>query len=154
MSIRAVLWLVSVTFTYSQPLIHMLSHLGLDGLVLGSSETKKSFLKSDQGRSWTTFIECVSATGNLLKPGIIFKGKDLQGQWFINEFRNLADWYYICSENGWTSNEIILAWLEHVFLPQTTPGDEGEARLLILDGHKSYTTVKSSRISISAELAN
>ena len=132
----------------------MLIYLGLDGLVLGSSETKKSFLKSDQGRSWTTFIECVSATGNLLKPGIIFKGKDLQGQWFIEEFRNLADWYYICSENGWTSNEITLRWLENVFLPQTTPDDEGEARLLILDGHKSHTTVGSSGIFIFIGLAD
>jgi hypothetical protein len=30
-----------------------------------------------------------------LAPGIIFKGKQLQKQWFLEEFKQIADWYYI-----------------------------------------------------------
>ena len=110
---------------------------------MGSAETKKAYLKSDQGRGWTTFIECISATGELLNPGIIFKGKSLQEQWFLNKFKEIANWHFINSENGWTDNDIAVKWLEDVYIPQTRPllQDESDARLLILDRHKSHTSV-------------
>ena len=114
---------------------------GLDGLVLGSAETKKTYLKSPQGRSWTTFIEAITASGKALKPGIIFKGVDLQAQWFLEDFRGVADWHYICSNNGWTDNDIACRWLESVLIPQLTRKDDSEAILLLLDGHKSHTSV-------------
>ena len=115
----------------------------LDSLVLGSSESNSALVKSNQGRIWTTFIECVSATGVALDPAIIFKGKSLQSQWFLEEFKKIADWSFITSENGWTDNDIAISWLENVYLPQTTPllTDPSDARLLILDGHKSHTSV-------------
>lgn len=56
-----------------------------DSLRLGGVETRKAMVKSDQGRSWTTFIEAVTADGRLLEPGIIFKGVNLQVQWFDAE---------------------------------------------------------------------
>jgi len=98
-------------------------------------------VKSPQSRYWTSFLEFSSATGKLYKPGIIFKGKDLQAQWFIDEFKQTADWYYICTEKGWTDTDTAMKWLEFVYLPQTKPEDEGDARLIILDGHNSHTTV-------------
>lgn len=121
----------------------IMAGFGLDGLVLGSADSKKSHLKSDQGRSWTTFIEAITAAGKALKPGIIFKGKDLQSQWFLNEFLEIADWYYICSDNGWTDNEIACRWLEFVLIPQLTRRDISEAVLLLLDGHKSHISVRN-----------
>ncbi|KAF4449397.1 hypothetical protein F53441_7323 [Fusarium austroafricanum] len=91
-----------------------------------------------QSRTWTSFIEAVTATGRALKPGIIFKGKELQKQWFLNEFELIADWHYITSPNGWTDNHIALEWLKDVYLPQTEPRDASDARLIILDGHGSH----------------
>ncbi|KAF4438778.1 hypothetical protein F53441_12721 [Fusarium austroafricanum] len=90
--------------------------------------------------SLTSFIEAVTADGRLLKPGIIFKGKELQKQWFIDEFNKIADWYYITSDNGWTDNYIAVEWLKEVYLPQTQPADESDARLIILDGHGSHVS--------------
>jgi len=117
---------------------------GLDSLVVGSAEPKKkTFLKGAQTRAWTSFIEAVTADSRVLKPGVIFKGKDLQKQWFIDEFRRTADWYYITSPNGWTDNHIAVEWLKQVYLPQTKPADEGEARLIILDGHRSHAQVSA-----------
>ena len=49
-------------------------------------------------------------------------------------------WHVTFSENGWTSNDIAVEWLEKVFLPQTKPNDPSEARLLIVDGHGSHTS--------------
>ncbi|KID93692.1 DDE superfamily endonuclease, CENP-B-like protein, partial [Metarhizium majus ARSEF 297] len=57
----------------------IMSGFGLDSLVVGSAEPKKkAFLKGSQSRTWTLFIEAITANGHALKPGIIFKGKKLQ----------------------------------------------------------------------------
>ncbi|KAM5527731.1 transposase [Fusarium oxysporum f. sp. phaseoli] len=115
--------------------------VGLDSLVVGSADPKrKAFLKGPQTRNWTSFIEAVTADGRALVPGIIFKGKELQKQWFLDEFKQIADWYYITSPNGWTDDHIGIEWLERVYLPQTTPADVSDARLIILDGHGSHAT--------------
>ncbi|KAH7464599.1 hypothetical protein FOMA001_g17669 [Fusarium oxysporum f. sp. matthiolae] len=119
----------------------IMAGFGLDSLVVGSSDPrKKAFLKGSQSRTWTSFIEAVTATGRLLKPGIIFKGKELQQQWFIDELKEVADWYYITSDNGWTDNHIAIEWLREVYLPQTQLEDESDARLIILDGHRSHVS--------------
>ncbi|EGU73053.1 hypothetical protein FOXB_16437, partial [Fusarium oxysporum f. sp. conglutinans Fo5176] len=108
----------------------VMAGFGLDSLVIGSSDPRrKVFLKGSQSRTWTTFIEAVTADGHLLKPGIIFKGKELQQKWFIDELRGIADWYYITSDNDWTDNHIAIEWLREVYLPQTQPEDESDARL-------------------------
>ncbi|KAM5529027.1 transposase [Fusarium oxysporum f. sp. phaseoli] len=117
----------------------IMAGFGLDSLVIGSSDPKKkALLKGVQSRTWTSFIEAVTATGRALKPGVIFKGKELQKQWFLNEFELIADWHYITSPNGWTDNHIALEWLKDVYLPQTEPRDASDARLIILDGHGSH----------------
>ncbi|EGU73698.1 hypothetical protein FOXB_15791 [Fusarium oxysporum f. sp. conglutinans Fo5176] len=46
--------------------------------------------------------------------------------WFLEEFKQIAD----CIE-----------WLERVYLPQITPADNSDARLIILDGHGSHATM-------------
>ncbi|RYC80162.1 hypothetical protein BFJ63_vAg16956 [Fusarium oxysporum f. sp. narcissi] len=128
---------------------------GLDSLVIGSSDPKKkAMLKGVQSRTWTSFIEAVTATGRSLKPGIIFKGKELQKQWFLNEFELIADWHYITSPNGWTDNHIALEWLKDVYLPQTEPRDASDARLIILDGHGSHAQLASLTDSAPVDKVN
>ncbi|KAH7460547.1 hypothetical protein FOMA001_g19487 [Fusarium oxysporum f. sp. matthiolae] len=106
-----------------------------------------AMLKGVQSRTWTSVIEAVTATGRALKPGIIFKGKELQKQWFLNEFELIVDWHYITSPNGWTDNHIALEWLKDVYLPQTEPRDASDARLIILDGHGSHAQVRTGKNS-------
>jgi hypothetical protein len=89
---------------------------------VGSSDPKKkAILKSSRSRAWTSFIETATATGLPLAPGIIFKGKELQEQWFLNEFKEIGDWYVITSDNGWTNNHIGFSWLTDVYDPQKNP---------------------------------
>jgi hypothetical protein len=127
---------------FATKLTNILKNIGLDSLVIGNSDPRrKAFLKGSQSRTWTTFIEAVTADGRLLKPGIIFKGKELQQQWFIDKLWGIADWYYITSDNGWMDNHIAVEWLKEVYLPQTQPADESDARLIILDGHGSHVSV-------------
>lgn len=64
-------------------------------------------------------IESILVIGEALEPGVIFKGKELQTQWLLDKFkRQLPVWRFLTSPNGWTSNEIGLAYLNGVFLSQ------------------------------------
>lgn len=58
--------------------------------------------------------------------------------------KTVPNWAVITSENGWTSNDIAVKWLEDVFVPQMDQirkEDQGKAVLLILDAHKSRASV-------------
>ena len=117
----------------------ILEGLGCNGLVLGSSEKTATLKKRLGSRCWTTIVECVSATGQALMPLVIFKGQDLQQQWFPDQLDFLDHWYFESSPKGWTSDSIALEWLKQVFIPQTAP-QKTSPRLLIMDGHGSHQT--------------
>ena len=55
---------------------------------------------------------------------------------------DFKSWQFTATENGWTSDATALEWLKKVFIPQTTPRDLSEARLLILDGHGSRSCTR------------
>jgi hypothetical protein len=106
--------------------------------VLGDARRKKAYIKSPENREWVSIIESISADGRKLRCLTIFKGKALQTSWFPSE--SAPDWLYTTSENGWTSNDIGIKWLESIFIPDTQP-DSDQYRLLILDGHGSHISI-------------
>ncbi|KAL8296578.1 hypothetical protein RB600_001864 [Gaeumannomyces tritici] len=110
-----------------------------NGLVLGLAGTRPLQRKEPGFRTWTSFIECISATGVSLPPLIIFKGKSVQEQWFPADLGPFRGWEFTATDNGWTTDFTGLEWLQKVFLPRTQPLTP-EARLLILDGHGSHVT--------------
>ncbi len=113
---------------------------GLNGLCVGKTETKVALAKHPESRIWTTMLECVSATGRLFDPLVVFKGKSVQQQWFPDDngfLASLDGWRFTTSQNGWTSNDIALEWLLKVYLPVPPVGKK---RLLIVDGHGSHAT--------------
>ncbi|KYK58878.1 hypothetical protein DCS_00005 [Drechmeria coniospora] len=117
----------------------ILEGLGSNGLVLGSSKKKIQLKKRLGSRCWTTIVECVSATGQALMPLVLFKGKDLQHQWFPEKLAYLDQWRFAATDKGWTSDAIALKWLKEVFIPGTKASKTNK-RLLIVDGHGSHTT--------------
>jgi hypothetical protein len=94
-------------------------------------------------REWVTSIECISASGWALPPCIIFKAKSFIKGWFDSSPK---DWLFQKSDNGWTSHEIGLNWLQKVFIPSTSSRTKGKYRLLVLDGHGSHLTPKFDEI--------
>src|SRR6266699_7239852 len=98
----------------------LMQGMGANGLVLGMAEKCKTFKKDPGWREWTTIIECISASGRHLQPLVIFKGKDVQQQWFPDEgIEEFKDWKFESSPKGWTSDDIAVRWLNTVFIPQT-----------------------------------
>jgi hypothetical protein len=101
--------------------------MGINGLCVGSSATKEAMSKHPESRGWTTIVECISATGAALPPLVIFKGKEIQQQWFPDNDEDLdplRNWRFSTSQNGWTSNDIALEWLTKIFLPINTDNED------------------------------
>ena len=94
---------------------------------------------------WVTSIECISSTGWALPPCIIFKGKvHIQG-WY-EDSKIPQNQQFEVSNNGWTTNQIGLRWLQKVFVPETFSRTTGRYRLLVLDGRGSHLTAEFNQI--------
>jgi len=95
-------------------------------------------------REWVTAIETICADGYSLPPCIIFKGQVYIAGWFESNLP--SDWRIEVSNNGWTTDEIGLRWLQKIFIPCTNSRVRGRFRLLILDGHGSHLTPQFDQI--------
>jgi hypothetical protein len=114
--------------------------MGDNGLVVGSVHKRFIQKKQPGSKAWTSFIECISALGQSTHPLVIFKGKSVQQQWYGTSLDSFEGWKFTATDNGWTTDDTALEWLQKVFIPQTAPRDPSEPRLLILDGHGSHET--------------
>ena len=85
-------------------------------------------------------IAAINAAGWSIPPLLIFAGKCHLSAWYEEEAipRN---WAIALSDNGWTNNEIGVAWLKH-FNTHTQTRVVGARRLLVLDGHESHHSLE------------
>uniref|UniRef100_A0A4E9E7R9 HTH CENPB-type domain-containing protein n=1 Tax=Gibberella zeae TaxID=5518 RepID=A0A4E9E7R9_GIBZA len=107
------------------------------GIVAGTVMTPRSEVIKSDNSTWVSIIECISAGCRRLTPCVVFTGKNLQGQWFPSIF---PSWKYQASPSGWSNSDIFIRWFIDVFIPETTPSDPSQWRLLVLDQHKSHIT--------------
>ena len=107
--------------------------------VIAQARKRKAYVKTPGNREWVSILEAISATGQKIRPMVIFKGKSLQTTWFSSKY--VPDWVYTTSQNGWTAREIGLEWLQRIYIPETRPEHNGW-RLLLLDGHGSHIDIE------------
>jgi hypothetical protein len=108
--------------------------------VVTSSETRGRARTTQPGnREWVTAICAISATGQTIPPFIIFKAKLHQKVWYQTGIP--TTWKLAVSENGWTTDELSLQWIQH-FDQHTAHVSLGTWRLLIFDGHGSHMTTR------------
>jgi hypothetical protein len=107
--------------------------------VVTAAENARTVSIQPGNREWVTVIESVQATGHLLPPLIIFKGRMLQESWYTGSPSN---WMIGVSDNGWNTDKIGLIWLKKLLGPYTQDRTVGKHRLLILDGHGSHITAE------------
>lgn len=96
-------------------------------------------------REWVTIIKCISAVGKMVPDCIIFKGKVHLESWYETPGLN-QDWLIELSENGWTTHETGLLWLQNTFIPFATKYRRGNYTLLVIDGHGSLCTAQFDHI--------
>ena len=74
--------------------------IGTNSIVVGSSRRKSVQKKTPGSKAWTSFIECISATGVALPPLVILKGKSVQAQWFPKDLEAFRSWKFTAIENS------------------------------------------------------
>ena len=113
--------------------------IGTARVITGAERRGKPLHKQPGNREWVTVIEAIVADGRFLDPLIIFAGKVHQTSWFraLKE-HECRRWKIAVSPNGWTNDEIGIAWLK--WFEDTTNNTAGVYRLLVLDGHHSHNT--------------
>ena len=110
------------------------------GMVVTASERRVRPRSVQPGnREWVTVIEGVNAEGWAIPPFVIFKGQCHLSAWYSDDVP--CDWVIAVSDNGWTTNELGLRWLQH-FEDHTNNRMTGAWRLLILDGHESHKSTE------------
>ncbi|EOA88707.1 uncharacterized protein SETTUDRAFT_65552, partial [Exserohilum turcica Et28A] len=100
--------------------------IGSIKVVTGAERRTRPTLTQPGNREWVTVIQSICAAGYATPPFIIYKGRKLS-----------------VSENGWTNNELGLAWLKHFDEHTKTRQSStvGGHRLLIIDGHESHCSI-------------
>ena len=110
--------------------------IGSMKVITGSERRARPELVQPGDREWVTVIQSICAAGYAIPPFIIYKGRVHISAWY-EEADIPRDWKLSVSENGWTNNELGVAWLKH-FDAHTKMRQVGSYRLLILDGHESH----------------
>jgi hypothetical protein len=83
------------------------------GLVVTSSERKAQAKRLQQGNwEWVMVTQGITAMGWAIPPFFIFAGRHHLPAWYKKEGLP-QDWAIAVSENGWTTNELGVEWLEH-----------------------------------------
>jgi hypothetical protein len=110
-------------------------------MVVTSSDGRMKVKKVQPGnREWVTVIQGVNSQGWAVPPFIIVAGKNHLASWYQNSGFP-PSWVIAVSENGWTTNERGIDWIQH-FEKHTKARTIGGYRLLVLDGHESHHSVE------------
>ncbi|CAF1556632.1 unnamed protein product [Didymodactylos carnosus] len=113
--------------------------------VIVASPTKFPYKKQggSGGRSYNSVLFCVSASGVILPPYIIYKAIKLYSNWCTKGPDGTG---YNTSKNGWMEENIFFQWFKNMFIPltATTP----KPILLLLDGHTSHQSVRTVELAV------
>ena len=103
------------------------------------------------GRSYTIVLGCGSASGILLPPYIVHKGKNLYASWTKH---GAAGALYAVSNIGWMEKENYASWFQKMFIPVASSLTKTGPVVLIFDVHHSHisldliTTAKEANIHL------
>jgi hypothetical protein len=122
----------------------MMGKISAQLVVTGSERRGRPKAIQPGNREWVTVIQGINATGWAIPPFIIFAGQYHLSAWYDGDDIP-CDWAIAVSDNGWTTNELGIAWLQH-FIKHTSNRIVGARRLLILDGHNSHTSLEFQTI--------
>jgi hypothetical protein len=117
----------------------MMGQISSATVVTSSTDTGKAKMVQPGNREWVTVIQGISSYGWAMPPLIVVAGKNHLASWYRTTSLP-ANWVIALSDNGWTTNEIGLQWVQH-YNQHSQPRTKGKYRLLILDGHKSHQSV-------------
>lgn len=98
---------------------------------------------------WVTAFVAANATGRALPPHIILAAEAHQP---TQRHDTTSEYTTSVNENGWSTEDICLDWLQRLFEPSTMPRTTGRYRLLIMNGHSSLVTAKFDRSCMEKQI--
>ena len=99
----------------------------------------------DGSREWITVVECTCAENSMLPPMVIYKGKGLYRGWFTEvDDRNAM---FVYSPKGYMTDKLAIEWLQ-AFDRATKEQARGQPRFLLMDGHRTYYSLKMIRYAV------
>ena len=118
--------------------------------VIISRHQVKTYMTQPGHREWVSLIECGSLDGKIIKPWVIFKGRQQMKAWH-EVFKN---GHTAVSETGWSDNAVSLAWLQGAFHPETcaTQSNSDQWRILLVDGHGSHVSTEALEFCIEQKI--
>ena len=94
--------------------------------------------KSTNDTKRATFAMTVTASGKVLKPYLVFKGKP-QGRIEKREFPTFPkEILYACQENAWMDERVMLLWVDKILKPYVLEAPEHVVPLLFLDSYRCH----------------
>jgi len=84
-----------------------------------------------------TVSVCITASGRMLPPLIIFKGKP-NGRIQREFTRYNQGAVYVVQENAWMDERVMKIWIERVLTPYVATAPQGVRPLLILDSYRCH----------------
>jgi hypothetical protein len=85
-----------------------------------------------------TYAVTVTASGKLLKPLVIFKGKPT-GRIVNREFPSFEqDMIYVCQKSAWMDERVMLLWVDTVLAPYVATRPDGVIPIIFLDSYRCH----------------
>ena len=97
--------------------------------------TKKVRQLSSGNKTQITILGCVSASGHVIPPMVVFSGKNFNHMLSDGE---VPGTFYGTSKSGWMDQELFSSWFTLHFLQHAV---SSRPLMLILDGHSSHFTL-------------
>lgn len=114
----------------------------MDTASSSSSSQSTAELKAPENCIHVTIIECIGAKGFHIDPFIIFPGSSSLEDFTPQNSEKVPKWLMVNKDKALLDSDVCLKWLNEVFIPQTTPSNPEEYRLLILDSHFIHLSKK------------
>jgi hypothetical protein len=94
--------------------------------------------KSTNDTKRATLAMCITASGKMLTPLLIFKGKP-GGRIEKREFPTFPnDIIYACQDNAWMDEKVMIMWVEKVLKPYVLEAPDNVVPLLLLDSYRCH----------------
>ena len=95
--------------------------------------------KSQSNTKRATFAMTITASGRVLPPLVVFKGRP-GGRIEQTEFSTYHQgMHYACQDNAWMDEWVILLWVEQALEPYVSTAPAGIVPILFLDSYQCHT---------------
>ena len=113
------------------------------GKILVDTKLRNPYFLTGKDKSQITALVCTTASGKILSPFLLFPGRQVNPS-FALDLPAHSKCYP--PETRWMTKELFHEWIKNLFIPYwADPNSRGHV-LLLLDGHASHISLKTSKL--------